>query len=307
MTATSIKNWQGHDGVQIASVDGFDVIDCQLCGFKHITPIPSEKELEQAYQHDYYTQEKPFYIERYQEDLDWWNMIYTQRYEILEQHLTFKQRRMLDIGSGPGYFLLNGQKRGWQVKGIEPSVQAAEHSCGLGLDVENIFFTEQTASNLGTFDAINMGEVLEHLPDPAALLKLCHHQLNDDGMVCIIVPNDFNPFQLVLRDHLGFKPWWVAPPHHINYFDFDSLSKLVERCGFDVVHKESTFPIDLFLLMGDNYIGNDELGRSCHTKRMTFEKAMNKGGAGNLLAGLYSTIANQGIGREIVLFGKKRG
>ncbi len=307
MTETSIKNWQGHLGEQIASANGFDVIDCRLCGFKHITPIPTEKELVQAYQHDYYTQEKPLYIERYKEDLDWWNMVYTQRYEILEQHLTLKQRRMLDIGSGPGFFLLNGQKRGWQVKGIEPSVQAAEHSCGLGLDVENIFFTEQTASTLGAFDAINMGEVLEHIPDPAALLKLCHQQLNNDGMVCIIVPNDFNPFQLILRDHLGFSPWWVAPPHHVNYFDFDSLSNLVHSCGFDVVHKESTFPIDLFLLMGDNYIGNDELGRSCHTKRMTFEKAMNKGGAGNLLAGLYSTFANQGIGREIVLFGKKRG
>jgi SAM-dependent methyltransferase len=307
MTETSIKNWQGHLGEQIASANGFDVIDCRLCGFKHITPIPTEKELVQAYQHDYYTQEKPLYIERYKEDLDWWNMVYTQRYEILEQHLTLKQRRVLDIGSGPGFFLLNGQKRGWQVKGIEPSVQAAEHSCGLGLDVENIFFTEQTASTLGTFDAINMGEVLEHIPDPAALLKLCHQQLNNDGMVCIIVPNDFNPFQLILRDHLGFNPWWVAPPHHINYFDFDSLTNLVHRCGFDVVHKESTFPIDLFLLMGDNYIGNDELGRSCHTKRMTFEKAMNQGGAGNLLAGLYSTFASQGIGREIVLFGKKRG
>lgn len=305
MTEAPIKKWQGHEGLAVASANGFDVIDCQPCGFKHLIPIPTEKELKQAYQHDYYTQEKPLYIERYREDLDWWNMVYTHRYEILEQHLPAKQRRLLDIGSGPGFFLVNGQNRGWQVKGIEPSVQAADHSRGLGLDVENAFFSEQTVSKLGTFDAINMGEVLEHIPDPAALLKLIHNQLNDNGMVCIIVPNDFNPFQIVLRDHLGFKPWWVAPPHHINYFNFDSLANLVEKCGFEVVHKESTFPIDIFLLMGDNYIGNDEVGRACHKKRMNFENAMHKGGQDHLLADLYSAFARQGVGREVVLHAKK--
>ena len=301
----SSKKWQDHEGPTVASDNGFDVIDCQQCGFKHITPIPTVEELERVYQHDYYKQEKPLYLERYREDLDWWNMVYTRRYDALEQHLPANQRHMLDIGSGPGFFLLSGKERGWQVKGVEPSVQAAEHSRELGLDVENIFFSEQTAPKLGTFDAINMGLVLEHIPDPAALLKLIHQQLNDNGLVCIIVPNDFNPFQLVLRDYLGFKPWWVAAPHHINYFDFDSLSNLVERCGFEVVHKEATFPMDMFLLMGDNYVGNDELGRACHTKRINFERAINLGGAGNILAGIYSNFASQGIGREVVMFVRK--
>jgi SAM-dependent methyltransferase len=302
---TVIKKWQGHEGSVVASDNGFDVIDCQLCGFKHIISIPTVEELENIYQHDYYKQEKPLYLERYREDLDWWNMVYAQRYEILEQHLPVKQRRLLDIGSGPGFFLLNGQQRGWQVKGIEPSVQAAEHSRGLKLDVEHGFYSEQTAPELGAFDAINMSLVLEHIPDPAQLLKLIHNQLNDNGMICIIVPNDFNLFQLVLRDHLDFKPWWVAPPHHINYFDFNSLSSLVARCGFEVVHKESTFPIDMFLLMGDNYIGSDEVGRACHSKRMNFEKAMSQSGSGGVLTGLYSAFAQQGIGREVVIYAKK--
>jgi hypothetical protein len=125
-------------------------------------------------------------------------------------------------------------------------------------------------------------------------------------MVCIVVPNDFNPFQLLLRDHLDFKPWWVAPPHHVNYFNFKSLTGLVERCGFEVVHKESTFPIDMFLLMGDNYVENEETGRKCHTKRMNFEKSMNLSGEDSLLENLYSDFAKQGIGREVVLFVKKQ-
>jgi len=299
------KQWRDHEGAVAASANGFDVIDCTLCGFKHIISIPTEEDLENAYQHDYYAQEKPLYIERYREDLEWWNMVYAQRYEILEQHLPVERRRLLDIGSGPGFFLLNGQARGWQVKGIEPSVQAAEHSRSLGLDVENVFFSPQTASTLGRFDAINMGEVLEHIPDPAALLSLIYRQLSADGIVCIVAPNDFNPFQLVLRDHFGLKPWWVAPPHHINYFDFRSLSRLVERCGFEIVRKEATFPIDMFLLMGENYVGNDQLGRACHVKRMSFEKALTKGGQGQLLQKLYLDLADHGIGREIVIYARK--
>ena len=301
----NINSFQDHKGQVVASGNGFDVIDCQHCGFKHIVPIPSVGDLTTVYKHDYYKQEKPLYLDRYQEDLDWWNMVYTRRYKIFEEHLSASQRKLFDIGSGPGFFLLNGLQRGWQVKGIEPSVQALEHSRGLGLDVDHGFYSEQTASSLDTFDAINLGLVLEHIPDPASLLKLIYHQLNDNGMVCIIVPNDFNPFQIVLRDHLGFKPWWVAPPHHINYFDFNSLEKLVRRCGFDVVHKESTFPIDMFLLMGDNYIGNDEQGRVCHTKRMNFEKALCESGHSYILAGLQSALAVQGIGREVVLFVRK--
>ncbi len=306
MHDTNRKTWQVHSGPLVTSTNGFDVIECQHCGFKHIIPIPTAKELADLYQHDYYNQEKPLYLERYQQDLPWWNQVYSRRYEFFEQHLPVGNRSILDIGSGPGYFLLQGKQRGWQTKGIEPSVKAAEHSKTMGLDVTNGFFSPESAALLGRFDVINMGLVLEHIPEPSALLQLVYQQLNTNGLLCIIVPNDFNPFQLILRDQLNFSPWWVAPPHHINYFDFKSLSKLVEKCGFEVLHQEATFPIDLFLLMGDNYIGQDETGRQCHAKRMNFEQAIYAAGASPLLTQLYSAFAQLDLGREVVLFARKK-
>lgn len=302
---SQIKKWQEHEGIVVASANGFDVIDCGSCGFKHIVALPSIEELEQIYRHDYYSREKPLYIERYREDIDWWNTVYVQRYERLERYMPEGRRRLLDIGSGPGFFLLKGKQRGWQVKGIDPSSQAVEFSRGLQLDIECGLFSRQTAPELGCFDAINMSLVLEHILDPAAFLALIHASLNDNGLVCIVVPNDFNPFQCVLRNHLGFDPWWVAPPHHINYFDFVSLAGLVEGCGFQVLHKESTFPIDMFLLMGDQYVGSDEIGRACHKKRMNFELALTHGGRSDVLEHLQADFARQGIGREVVLYAKK--
>ena len=139
------KEWQKHKGTVVDSVKGFDVIECRLCQFKHIVPIPTAEDLQAVYRHEYYTKEKPLYLQRYREDLDWWNLVYGDRYDTVEQHLPPKRRRILDIGSGPGFFLLHGKQRGWQTVGLEPSAQAAAHSRELGLEIVEEFLTEDSA------------------------------------------------------------------------------------------------------------------------------------------------------------------
>jgi len=295
-----------HQGPVLARTDHFSVIDCACCNYRHVLPLPSDEDLATVYSHEYYSQEKPLYIEHYLQDKDWWDEVYTERLELLEQYLAKPQRTLLDVGSGPGLFLAKGRERGWKVQGVEPSSQAAQYSReSLGLDIHQMFLTEQTAQTLGHFDAINLGEVLEHLPDPAAMLKLVRGRLNEQGLLCVIVPNDFNPFQNILRDHAGFKPWWVAPPHHLNYFNSESLAGLVQAAGFEVLHQECTFPIDLFLMMGQNYVGNSVVGRQAHGQRMQFERLLFKAGAGKLKRDLYQALARLGLGRELVLIARK--
>lgn len=295
----------GHTGRVVDHANGFHVIECEPCGFKHILPIPDAADLQKVYEEEYYTTEKPDYLKHYEEDSEWWKLTYDDRYDYFENILPTERRRILDIGSGPGFFLRRGKERGWQTLGIEPSRQAAEYSRTLGLEIRNEFLTAET-QRLGQFDVIHMSAVLEHIPDPIGMLETVHSLSSPEGIICVVVPNDFNPFQLALRDHFGFKPWWVAPPHHINYFNFDSLSKLVEKSGFNVVHVESTFPIDMFLLMGDNYVGNDQLGRACHAKRKTFEQNLATAGLNDIKRRLYHALAENGLGREVVVVGRKR-
>ena len=300
------KDGNSHLGELIGSSNNFDIIECVECGFKHVTPIPSDNDLEKFYSHEYYQMDKPFYIEHYIEDKEWWDLVYADRYEILESNLPPNRRKILDIGSGPGLFMKLGESLGWQVKGIEPSTEAAKYSKEiLKLDIEEVFFDETSAKTLGKFDVINMGEVLEHLPDPAAVLNLAHRTLNEDGLICLIVPNDFNPFQEILHESVGFKPWWIAPPHHLNYFNQRSLTSLVEGCGFEVVLKETTFPIEMFLMMGENYIDDNDLGRKCHGLRKQFEINLLKFGNKELRRKLYSGFASAGVGREILMIARK--
>jgi len=299
------KTWKQHKGVILDSINGFDVIDCKTCGFKHIVPIPSQEELEKIYKSEYYTKEKPLYIDRAEEDIEWWDLVYSERYDFFEKILGKEKNKILDIGSGPGYFLLHGKKRGWKTKGIEPSYKAASYSKSLGLDIIEGFFDNKIVEQLDKFNVIHMSEVLEHVPNPKELLNLAFSLLEHNGILCISVPNDYNPFQKALVEVCNFNPWWIAPPHHINYFDFDSLENLLKKCGFKVILRDTSFPIDIFLLMGINYVGNDIKGRQCHIRRMNFEKTLYKAGLNDLKRRLYSCFANIGIGRHVVLYSQK--
>lgn len=306
MTKKNMRSWENHLGEHHVSKNGFDIISCEICRFKHAIPIPTEVELKKFYEHHFYTEEKPLYFKRYEEDLEWWNLTYQERYDIFEKILPTNRRRILDIGSGPGYFLLQGKKRGWETLGVEPSQAAALYSGALGITVVNSPFSDEIAKILGTFDVINLGEVLEHVPNPEKTLKIAYSLLSPEGLLCVIVPNDYNPFQTALTKTGEFQPWWVGPPQHLNYFNFDTLADLFDRCEFDEVARESTFPIEMFLLMGDNYIDNDDLGRSCHHKRKTLEKNLSKAGMTDLKQALYKTFSKLGIGREVQMIGKKR-
>lgn len=293
-----------HCGEVIDSKQGFDVIECETCGFKHIVPIPTAHEMGKYY-YEQFLRERPLYVDRFHEDLDWWKMVYAEKYEMLEEYLPSKCRRILDIGCGLGLFLQEGKERGWETLGIEPSQQAAEYARHLGLKIVEETFSRKHVEELGRFDVVHMHEVLEHVPNPTDQLQLVHRLLEPNGLLWVVVPNDYNPLQRALREQLGFKPWWVAPPVHINYFTFESLERLLCSLGFCVLLKTATFPMEVFLLMGDNYVGNDALGRTCHGRRKRFELNLKLGGLDALKRALYATLAEHGVGREIVMLAKQ--
>ncbi len=298
------KSWEEHKGEIIDSVKGFDIIKCQTCGFKHIIPIPTAEEMS-GYYSEQFLKKRPLYIDRIREDLEWWRMVYAEQYDMFESNLTPERRCILDIGCGLGFFLQLGGERGWKTLGIEPSRQACEYAWGLGLDVVNDVLGEKQANGLGTFDVVHMHDVLEHVSDAVGMVGLCHKLIEPGGLFCVVVPNDYNPLQQVLRDHLGYEPWWVSSPEHINYFDFESLEHLLRSTGFDILLKTTTFPMELFLLMGDNYVGNQELGRGCHHRRTALETNLHLGGMDGAKRAFYVALAEQGIGREVVILAKK--
>jgi hypothetical protein len=91
----------------------------------------------------------------------------------------------------------------------------------------------------------------------------------------------------------------------LNYFDADSLAALLKGAGLAVSHLEASFPMEIFMLMGENYVGNGTLGRLCHERRMAFETNLRKLGKGELLSAFYQSLAGLNLGRQVIAYAKK--
>jgi SAM-dependent methyltransferase len=303
--AETIIVWQAHEGPRLTRAKGYDVIHCTMCGFRHVVPLPEAGSAQAQYRTDYYATEKPTFIARAGEDQAWAELAQVDRLELMERLLGPERRRLLDVGSGPGFFLKSAKNRGWHAKGVEPSRQAAAHARELGLDVVEGFFDTETAAGLGSFDAVHLNNVLEHIAEPISVLTSAKGLLEKGGILCVGVPNDFSPLQIAAHASSGAPEWWLAPPHHLNYFDFDSLAALVERLGFAVVERMTSFPMEAFLLMGEDYTSNPTLGRACHEKRKKFDMALEAAGLRETRRSFYAALAQAGLGREAVVIAVK--
>jgi SAM-dependent methyltransferase len=301
----NILSQEGHAGPCLARVKDHTIIACAACGFRHALPLPDPAAMERAYRENYYAEEKPTFLAHAGEDQAWAELAQQDRLEIFERLLGSGRRRLLDIGSGPGFFLATAKARGWQASGIEPSRQAAAHARQLGVDVVEGFFNAASARTLGRFDAIHLNNVLEHIPDPIALLTLAGALLEPGGLICINVPNDFSPLQIAGRAAVNAEEWWIAPPHHLNYFDFESLTRLLTRLGFTPRERLTSFPMELFLMMGEDYTKNPALGRACHNRRKAFDMAFEAAGLKETRRAFYRALAEAGLGREAVVIATK--
>lgn len=293
-----------HEGKILGEKDNFTVIMCNNCNFTHLFPIPSESELLEMYEKEYYQKVKPNYITKDESELNYWNITFDERLELIENYVT-DNKRILDIGCGAGFFLLRAKTRGWDVVGIEPSEIPAKYAREKDLIIFQDFFQKINSNELGKFNAIHMKFFLEHSRSPLEILEKCNSILYSNGILVIEVPNDFNPLQIAAQKCLDKQQYWISIPDHVNYFNFKSLENLLNKTGFELLHKEATFPLELFLLMGFDYIDNDEIGIEKHNERMKLEMNLNKSGFKQLKKKLYQNFAEMDIGRTAIVFAKK--
>ena len=270
----------------------YKLIDCKICGFKHLLPIQRDSKLNK------------YYKSNYSDKLEKINV--KDKLETLTKCLGRGKKRILDVGCGNGKLLKVFKENGWETCGIEPSSQAFSKEDKKELNIICRTFENVNFKSLGVFDAVMLSFILEHISSPIELLKKIHPILREGGVICIEVPNDFNELQEVLVKQLGKERWWIVIPDHINYFSIDSLSKLVERIGFKKLLAEGSFPVEIFALMGEDYIGNPAVGEKIHQKRLSFEQNLIKSGKNQLKRKLYQKLIEMGIGRSIILYATKQ-
>jgi SAM-dependent methyltransferase len=87
----------------------------------------------------------------------------------------------------------------------------------------------------GSFDLIVMAEVIEHLPQPPAYLRAAHRLLAPRGTLFLTTPNYDG-----LSHWLWGNDWRVVADEHLNYFDRQSVRRLLETTGFSFPQVRTT-------------------------------------------------------------------
>ena len=67
----------------------------------------------------------------------------------------------------------------------------------------------------------------------------------------------------------------------------------------------TSFPMEAFLMMGEDYTGDPVLGRACHNRRKKFDLAFEAAGLKETRRAFYRALAEAGLGREAVVIAVK--
>jgi len=283
-------------------------------GFLQLDPVPQTEELSRFYESQYYhlirNGGRAPHIGRLleggevaEQERRWLREVMFRDIAETLAGLVAAGGAVLDIGAGTGDLVAFLGECGYQAEGIEPAKEPSESAREFGLAIHTADLASWSGdlSNHQRYDAVVMINVLEHVPVPQAVVEQAVRLLRPGGVLVIRVPNDFSEIQSAAQKALDKDAWWVFAPDHINYFGVNSLRSFLESFGLSVESEMTDFPMEMFLLMGDDYISEPTLGPALHLKRCRMELAM----PSSLRRKLYTALASVGVGRNVTTFARK--
>ncbi|MBI1175182.1 MAG: methyltransferase domain-containing protein [Sideroxydans sp.] len=140
--------------------------------------------------------------------------------------------RLLDVGCSSGSFLGSAVKLGFRAEGVEPAARAAQSAQAAGLTVHQGLLQEAGYAD-GQFDAVTLFEVIEHLKEPADLLRECRRILRPGGIMLVGTGNAASWSAAAM----GAKWEYLdIDKHggHISFYTPHSISMLAQQAGFAV-------------------------------------------------------------------------
>jgi len=151
-------------------------------------------------------------------------------------------RRILDVGCGEGGLgAALKAERACEVIGLEGFPAAADRARerlddALCVDLDAL---ESLPAGTGTFDAMIFGDVLEHLRDPARLLRSLLPALALDGVVICSIPNVKHwtvLFPLLVKDRWTYQDAGLLDRTHVHFFTLHEIDVMLEELELEAEH-----------------------------------------------------------------------
>jgi len=200
----------------------FQLARCRHCGLVSTAFSAAAKAIE--YDRDYF-ESMNAYLQKEAE----FRGIFSHIFDLVGAYLP-AGGNLLDVGCGVGLLLDVARGRGYQVSGVEISPYAADIARQrYRLEVHTGALQEAKYGD-NTFDVVIMNHVIEHLPDPPAVLVEIRRILKPGGALAVGAPNFASLFRRALRSR------WpsLLPEQHLWHFSPATLEKLLARSGFSV-------------------------------------------------------------------------
>lgn len=141
-----------------------------------------------------------------------------------------KSGKMIEVGSGPGFFLDVAVGRGWEIEGIEPSAEWARFARErFAARVHEAGFEKLNEFPAGIFDAVVALDVIEHLENPREFLRACRRALKPGGALALTTPRNDS----MLAKILG-RRWYAIVPDHLAYFSRQGVETAAAAAGFQI-------------------------------------------------------------------------
>ncbi len=216
----------------VARHNGFAIVQCRGCGLVYVNPRPAAEELIRLYAE---------YHARGGETEASWDRLMRRVFRQTANLLCASRdgsapKRLLDVGCGYGAFVALMRERGWDAEGVDPSPKVVQTAVDAGRPVRRSTLEELQEPD-GSYHAVTMFYVLEHLPDPLAALKKAYALLAPNGILVVRVPHTTPIVRLLAPFGLGKSLY--DPPFHLYDFSPRVLQAMLRRAGFVDVR---TFP-----------------------------------------------------------------
>ncbi len=131
----------------------------------------------------------------------------------------FPGKTVLDIGCGNGLLLRRYRAAGWSVAGVDPAPWAQTQDYQV--------LTDMARAPRDFYDVVMCTSVLEHIPDPVAMLKAALAVARPGGVVYMSVPN-YGSWAARCRPERMREQ---EVPHHCNFFTARDLRHLCALAG----------------------------------------------------------------------------
>jgi SAM-dependent methyltransferase len=211
--------------------DGFDLVSCPSCGLLMRASLPRTADLEEIYAPEYFTYSPEQPADGYADyfgDAEWHRQAGRRRLALIERFAP-ERGRLLDVGAAAGFFVDEARARGWAAEGIDIAPHVVDWGRReLGVPLRNCGLAE--VEERGAFAAVTMWDYIEHSLDPAGEIAHSNELLAPGGILALSTGDVDSAVARVSRSR-----WHLLTPRHHNFFfSAGTLTRLLERSGFDV-------------------------------------------------------------------------